>query len=273
MQVNSWQGTIFVALLLCVVCSGVVSFTAGNLRDLQQENTKLDVQKNLLLSANLISSKNIPKSEVEEAFKNVEVRIVNLKTGEYENDAPNNFDARAAAKDPSQNIVIPPKVDIAKNKYRAKLATVYLIKENGKIASLVLPVSGYGLWSTLYGFLTLETDTRTVKGLGFYEHAETPGLGGEVDNPNWKAQWPGKVVLDDQYHPIISVEKGGNDKGTSSVDALSGATITSRGVQNLIRYWLGDHGYGPFLNQFRNSVVKVKRVLPKSVDRSNFNYE
>ena len=120
---------------------------------------------------------------------------------------------------------------------------------------MVLPVSGYGLWSTLYGFLTLDIDTRTVKGLGFYEHAETAGLGAEVDNPRWKAQWPGKVVLDEQYVPIVSVEKGGNAKGSSSVDALSGATITSRGVEKMIHYWLGDHGYGPFLNEFRNSAV------------------
>ena len=255
MQVNSWQGTVLVALFLCLVCSGVVSFTADNLRDLQQENTKLDVKKNLLLSAGLITGKNVPRSEIEEIFENVETKVVNLETGEYVDDAPDDFDARAAAKDASQNIEIPAEKDIAKNRYRAKWGTVYLIKESGKLTSLVLPVSGYGLWSTLYGFLTLDIDTRTVKGLGFYEHAETAGLGAEVDNPRWKAQWPGKVVLDEQYVPIVSVEKGGNAKGSSSVDALSGATITSRGVEKMIHYWLGDHGYGPFLNQFRNSAV------------------
>ena len=119
----------------------------------------------------------------------------------------------------------------------------------------MLPVNGYGLWSTLYGFLTLDTNTKTVKGLGFYSHAETPGLGGEVDNPKWKAQWNGKVVFDEDYQPNIRVEKSGNVKGENSVDALSGATITSRGVENLLHYWLGDHGYGPFLAQFRKGEI------------------
>ena len=82
MQVNSWQGTILVALLLCLVCSGVVSFTADNLRDLQQENTKLDVKKNLLLSAGLIAGKSVPRSEIEEIFENVETKVENLETGE-----------------------------------------------------------------------------------------------------------------------------------------------------------------------------------------------
>lgn len=256
MQVNSWQGTIIVALLLCLVCSGVVSFTANNLRAQQEENVKLDVKKNLLLSAGLIASKDVPKPEIEKAYKNVEAKVVDLETGKYIDDAPNDFDARAAAKDASRNVEIPADKDIAKNRYRAKWANVYLIKENGQPTSLVLPVSGYGLWSTMYGFLTLDTDTRTVKGLGFYEHAETPGLGGEIENENWKAQWPGKTVLDAQYKPEFTVEKGGYAKGTTSVDALSGATITSRGVEKLVHYWLGDHGYGPFLNQFRDSIVE-----------------
>ena len=136
MQVNSWQGTILVALLLCLVCSGVVSFTADNLRDLQQENTKLDVKKNLLLSAGLIAGKNVPRSEIEEIFENVETKVVNLETGEYVDDAPDDFDARAAAKDASQNIEIPAEKDIAKNRYRAKWGTVYLIKESGKLKEL-----------------------------------------------------------------------------------------------------------------------------------------
>ena len=107
MQVNSWQGTIIVALLLCLVCSGVVSFTANNLRAQQEENVKLDVKKNLLLSAGLIASKDVPKPEIEKAYKNVEAKVVDLETGKYIDDAPNDFDARAAAKDTSQNVEIP----------------------------------------------------------------------------------------------------------------------------------------------------------------------
>ena len=259
MQVNSWHGTIVVAFLLCLDCSLIVSFTADTLKEERKANVELDVKRNLLLSAGLITGKKASPDEIEEKFKNVEIKVVDLDTGQpvpsSQLSNPSTFDARKAAKDPARNIQIPADLDLGKNKQRAKWATVYLIKENNQVEALVLPVNGYGLWSTLYGFLTLDTNTKTVKGLGFYAHAETPGLGGEVDNPKWKAQWNGKVVFDEDYQPNIRVEKSGNVKGENSVDALSGATITSRGVENLLHYWLGDHGYGPFLAQFRKGEI------------------
>jgi Na+-transporting NADH:ubiquinone oxidoreductase subunit C len=125
---------------------------------------------------------------------------------------------------------------------------------------VVLPIHGYGLWGTLYGFLSLEGDGNTVIGLGFYEHKETPGLGAEVDNPKWKAIWPGKKVYDDQGEVAVQVVKGGVDKASDEaihqVDGLSGATLTSRGVENLLRFWLGDEGFGPFLAKLRAGEVQ-----------------
>ena len=78
---------------------------------------------------------------------------------------------------------------------RSNYVTIYLLKNNdGTIDKLILPIHGYGLWSTLYGFVALEEDTNEIFGLQFYQHAETPGLGAEVDNPKWKAQWKGKSL-------------------------------------------------------------------------------
>ena len=83
------------------------------------------------------------------------------------------------------------------------------ISEAGDLEMVMVPIEGNGLWSTLYGFLALDADTRTVVGITFYEHKETPGLGGEVDNPRWKALWPGrKAFLDEGYAPKIEVIKG-----------------------------------------------------------------
>jgi Na+-transporting NADH:ubiquinone oxidoreductase subunit C len=146
--------------------------------------------------------------------------------------------------------------DIASIRRRADYSTVYVVENpDGSIKTLILPIHGYGLWSTLYGFMALESDLKTVVGLGFYQHAETPGLGGEVDNPNWKAQWTGKVVFDESGEPAISVVKGGvdpsNPNAEHQVDALAGATLTSRGVENLVRFWLGEDGFGPFLEHLR----------------------
>ena len=144
--------------------------------------------------------------------------------------------------------------DIADIKRREKYAEVYLVRgTNGDIETVVLPIRGYGLWSTLWGFIALESDFNTVAGLGFYSHAETPGLGGEVDNPKWKAQWPGKKILNETGNMAIEVTKGGQADAASpyQVDGLSGATLTTRGVDNLVQFWLGDNGFKPFLDQLK----------------------
>src|SRR5690606_8511703 len=125
-------------------------------------------------------------------------RIVDLDTGEYvEPEIVGRkealaYDQRKAAKDPKLSSALPGDIDIASIKRRVKYAKVYLVQNEGELEKIILPVSGYGLWSTLHGFIALEKDANTIVGLGFYEHAETPGLGGEVDNPRWKAVWQGK---------------------------------------------------------------------------------
>ncbi|MFP5414831.1 MAG: NADH:ubiquinone reductase (Na(+)-transporting) subunit C, partial [Gammaproteobacteria bacterium] len=146
--------------------------------------------------------------------------------------------------------------DIAKIQRRVKYAQVYVVAgPDGGIDKVILPVKGYGLWSTLHGFIALERDLNTVAGIGFYEHAETPGLGGEVDNPVWKASWHGKQLYDADGKVALKVIKGRADnskpEAAYQIDGLSGATLTSRGVQNLIHYWLGDQGFAPFLANLR----------------------
>lgn len=257
MQNDSTGKTLLVAFLLCLVCSVLVSTAAVKLKDRQTENKKLDIKKNLLLAAKLIGPK-ATREEINSAFGNVEAKIVNLETGEFVTDVDvETFDAVKASKDPKQNVKIPSDKDIAKIKRRSKFEKIYFIKENGQIAQVVLPVNGKGLWSTLYGFMALAPDTKTVLGLGFYQHGETAGLGGEVDNPKWKAVWNNKVAFDNDWNPVLKVVKGSVIQGTNTsqheVDGLSGATITSNGVTGLVNYWLGSHGFGTFLAKFRES--------------------
>ena len=142
----------------------------------------------------------------------------------------------------------------------SKVSKVYLVKNSSnQVEKIVLPIHGKGLWSTMYGFLALAPDTKTIKGLGFYEHGETPGLGGEIDNPSWKKQWVNKVVLDGKNNPQIVVVKGQVDHSDSAnynkVDGLSGATITSNGVRALVNFWVSDNGFGAFLAKYRNGEV------------------
>jgi Na+-transporting NADH:ubiquinone oxidoreductase subunit C len=129
-----------------------------------------------------------------------------------------------------------------------------MLREEGDISKIVLPVHGYGLWSTLYGFISLEGDMSTVSGITFYEHGETAGLGGEVDNPAWKAIWQGKSLYRNN-EVALSVLKGAIPPGSANadyeIDGLSGATLTSRGVHNIVAYWMGDEGFGPVLADLR----------------------
>jgi Na+-transporting NADH:ubiquinone oxidoreductase subunit C len=241
-----------VALTLCLVCSIAVSSAAVLLRPLQERNAALEIKREILKVADLYR----PDADVEELFHQVEVRVVDLETGEYapEIDA-DTYDQRKAARDPGLSAVVAPERDIASIKRRAKYASVYLVRDGDRLDKLVLPVHGYGLWSTMYGFLALEPDTRTVAGLTFYEHAETAGLGSEIANPDWLASWEGKQALGEDGKPRIEVVKGSVDPDSPEakyrIDGLAGATLTANGVTNLMQYWLGEQGFGPYLERVR----------------------
>ncbi|TQV88988.1 Na(+)-translocating NADH-quinone reductase subunit C [Aliikangiella coralliicola] len=233
--------TIIVAVALCLVCSILVSGTAISLKEQQKANASLDKKKNILVAANMYQ-KDI---DISEAFKNFERRFVDLETGKFvEVTNPESFDQRQMAKDPDNSIAI--EKDEAKINRRSKVASIYLVKDADKVKTIILPIHGSGLFSTLYGFVALEADKQTVVGLKFYEHGETPGLGGEVDNLKWLASWPGKKLLDANGKLALSLVKGGASKDTE-IDALSGATMTTDGINNMLSYWLGEDGFGPFL--------------------------
>ena len=250
--------TFFVATLLCVVCSVLVSGAAVLLGPRQEYNRTLDIRRKLLLTAGLLDNPRADADSIEKLFGSVTAKVIDLETGKEAIDiVPENFVQQKAAKDPLLSKSIDPKKDLAKIKRRSRFAKVYLIKKDGRLDQIVLPIKGKGLWSTLYGFLSLEADTKTVRGFGYYEHGETPGLGGEVDNPRWKAGWKGKILYDESFNPIIDVVKGrvipGHPKESSQVDGLSGATITANGVEAMLKYWLGEDGFGSYLSRVRSA--------------------
>jgi len=254
---DSVKKTLAVAVALCLVCSVLVSGAAVVLKPLQDQNKALDKKKNILEIAGLMEE----GKSIDELFSQIEPRVIDMSTGEYVTDVdPVTYDQRKASNDPKQNIQLKKENDIAGIKRRAKYTSVYLVKDGENIKSIILPVHGYGLWSTLYGFLALKNDAKTVVGLGFYEHAETPGLGGEVDNPEWRKKWIGKQVYNDSGEVMIQVIKGSVSSSTPDpeykVDGLSGATLTSRGVDNMLHYWLGKQGYDKYLDNIRKEGAK-----------------
>ncbi|CAD5377466.1 Na(+)-translocating NADH-quinone reductase subunit C [Pseudomonas sp. OF001] len=255
-QKESTVRTLMVALVVCLVCSVFVAGAAVALKPTQVENRQLDKQRSILAIAGLGEAEMSGKQVKQLFAERIRARVVDLQTGKF-SDAQDaaTFDPLKAAKDPKLSDALSGAQDIASIKRRERFTTVYLVEADGKLETLILPVRGYGLWSTLHGFMAVKGDLNTVAGFGFYQHAETPGLGGEVDNPKWKALWRGKTLFDEQGQPNIAIIKGGVDpqspQAGHQVDGLAGATLTSKGVHNLLQFWLGRDGFGPFIANLR----------------------
>lgn len=248
--------TLIVALSLCIVCSIVVSTAAVVLKPSQDANKQLDFNKNILVAAGLMTD----GADVNELMKKVTPKLVDLSTGKFVSAddvegivSIDTYDQNKAAKDPALSEALTGENDPAKILRKEKYAKVYLINgDGGNLDTIVLPVKGYGLWGQLYGFMALGSDLNTVVGVGFYDHKETPGLGGEVDNPSWKSSWVGKQMYTANGDVALRILKGKAPSGSASeIDGLSGATLTTRGLDNLYRYWLGESGYRPLLNNLQ----------------------
>lgn len=244
--------TLLVAFFVSLVCSSLVASAAVVLKPLQEANEKLDARKNILDVAGVFD----PGRDVNEQFARIEARIVDLGTGTYRDDVdPETFDPEAARKDPEQSVLVPPDLDVARIGRRAELGLVYLVRDEDFVSRIILPVFGYGLWSTMYGFVALESDGNTVADIVFYSHAETAGIGDFVSKPKWRSLWPKKRAFDEDGQLLLRVVKGrvspDDPLADYHVDGVSGATLTGNGVTNLVQYWLGPRGYGPYLRNIQ----------------------
>lgn len=259
---DSLSNVMLVAVTVCLVCSVVVSTAAVVMKPQQLLNKELDQKQNILRAAGVLpegSDVDAQGRGIDELFAEFTVRAVDLNTGEFTDAVDvDSYDPIRAAKDADLSRDLSGEEDIATIGRREDISLVYIRRTaDGDLDKVVLPVRGYGLWGTLFGYLALEGDLNTVAGLGFYSQKETPGLGGEVDNPNWKALWPGVKVFDEAGSPAIDLVKtrapAGSDAATHEVDALAGATLTTRGVENLVRFWTGELGFKPFLNNLKTT--------------------
>ena len=236
------------ATAVCFVCSIFVSGAAVALKEKQDLNKKVDMQKKVLLVAGVISGNDgVEDSEIPGLFENsIDARVIDLKTGQASKTDPSTFDQLKASKDPATSVAVSSAAAVAAGVKRIpNEAIVYISKKDQR---LIFPIEGKGLWSTLYGFLAVNSDLNTVEGIIFYQHGETPGLGGEIENPRWTGLWPGKQIFDAKGTTAIKVIKGQAKAGDPhEIDGLSGATITGRGVSHLVQYWMGDECFGPYL--------------------------
>ena len=240
---------------LAVVCSVLVSSAAVGLRPRQEANRERYIRKSILVAAGLYK----PEVPVEESFKKIETRIIDLGTGDYVSEEevnPSRFDQIASADDGDLSVAIAADSDVAGIRRRENYSAVYLVANGRGVEQIVLPVRGKGLWSTMIGFIAVDAgDLNTVNGITFYDHGETPGLGGEIDNPAWQGRWQGKKIYGGDGSVALKVVKGAADPASTDidhwVDGISGATLTINGVTGLVQYWFGGDAFKPYLDRLR----------------------
>ena len=239
-----------IPLIACIACAGIVLVTAVSVRPEQNLNIENEKKLKILAAAGIVTN------EVDKEFSKIETLYIDFVSNQLIQ-IEGNYDHIKASASAESSSIIPKKQDIAILKRRENVAPIYVwYSEEEQIQKVVLPIRGYGLWGTLYGYISLDADLNTVKGIEYYDHKETPGLGGEVDSPAWKSDWNGKKVYNSSGEVILYVTKGPSSEDYE-IDGISGATLTSNGVTNMIRYWLGENGYGPVLQQLREGSVNA----------------
>jgi len=241
---------LMVATLVCVVCALLVSSAVVLLRPIQDRNALVARQRNILEVAGLYQA----GQPVDAQFARIEAHLVDLASGTYvEGGDAVRFDIAKTARDPKASDPVAPDADIAKIHRRPRQMPVFLVRGDAGLETVILPMHGYGLWSTMYAYVALDGRGERVKGITFYSHAETPGLGAEIENARWRESWVGKRLTGDDGTVRFDIAKGAAapDAADFHVDAISGATLTSNGVENMVHYWLGEQGYGPFLARLK----------------------
>lgn len=256
-RLESTRYTVMFATIVCVVCALLVSVAAVSLQPRQAANARLYMEKNILVAAGLVQpGQDVSVQQLDEFFATrIKARLVDFETGELvpegQMDA-RGYEQRKARNDPAASRVAPP--NAAGIGRMPKYGVAYFVMKDDEVEQVIIAVEGLGMWGTIYGFLSLDRDANTVRGLTYYEHKETPGLGGEISSPAWLKLWQGRKGYDDKWQPRITVIKGEAGPPQTDplrVDGLSGATITGNAVTRLMQFWLSDEGYGRFLEKFR----------------------
>lgn len=216
--------TLGFASIVTICCAVLLSFTAYTLKPAQEKNLEVDAKKNVLKAVALLKDgESYSQTEILDLYKsNIEEKFVD-SNGAFSQSG---------------------------NK-------VYIAKNKGKIVSYCIPVMGKGLWSTIYGYLALEKDVNTIKGVTFYKHGETPGLGGEISEPWFMNNYKGKKIFDNNGElTSVTIMKGSVDnndpKSVHQVDGISGSTLTCKGVNDFIKKDL--MSYKPFFNKMKGGM-------------------
>ncbi|GAA5194865.1 NADH:ubiquinone reductase (Na(+)-transporting) subunit C [Ferrimonas gelatinilytica] len=245
---DSVPGTFLFIACLCIFCSLMITGTAAGLKERAKAKELARMKHSVLMAAGFGDHRG---GDIDGLFeRRIQPQIINLDRGEVNGEIdPMTFDPNMAAANPQTSSK--PKKDSARIGRRADQGRAFtILDEAGNFDGVVLPFHGKGLWSVIFGYIALEEDLSTIRGLYVYEHGETPGIGDFLDDPAWQSQWQGKQLYNDSGKVVISVVRGGAKPGDLyGVDGISGATMSGRGVERAVQFWVGNEGFGPYLQQ------------------------
>ncbi len=248
--------TLGIATGVAVFCSLLVSLAVLWLRPIQLAYASIERNRAIVEASGLVAPGTpLDEGEIVDLFLDLETRIVDLDAGAF-SDAVSaaTYDFRAAINDPDQTRPIPAELDIANLGRRPVHLPVFLLRDGQVIERIVLPIYGQGMWAMIHGFLSIGADFATIEGVTFYEQGETPGIGDRFLEPAWLAQWRGRPAYNENGQVVLRIGAGqASPPTTGAIDAITGATITTSAIERLVRYWLGDDGFGPFLAAQRDA--------------------
>lgn len=246
---DSKAKTLGMAFAVSMICAVVVSSTAVMLRPLHEAHRAR--QQQLRLDETLASGAVSGAADTASPAGTMETLIVDLATGLKARDIqPSGFDMRAAAAVVETSMPLSPEEDIAGIGRRPKFAQIHVLRNQHGLELVVLPIYGTGYQSTIFAYLALKGDLRTVASLKIVEHGETPGIGAKIDEPAWQQLWPGKLLADADGQVRLTVARG-TASSEYEVDGITGATRTGNGISNMLRFWLGANGYAAVLDKLR----------------------
>ena len=223
-QSNSY--TFIFITVVAIVAALILSVASQSLQQKQVQNFERDMKRNILSAVGLLEKKGCD-SDIEGCYKKmIKAKIINTK-GKA-------IDARGLIP-----VTISIEEELGKEPSERRYP-LFMRRDKGKTTAYCIPIVGKGLWSTLYGYLALEKDLKTVKGITFYKHAETPGLGAEIETTLFRESFKGKKILDKKGKLVsVRVVKGSVNPQSPmkmhEVDGISGATLTCNGVTDLIK--------------------------------------
>lgn len=267
---DSNRSAFLVVLVVAFVCAALVSTSVVLLRPIQVNNALLERSRNILQLTGWESATGDDAAMLAQ-FRQLDARVVDIDAGAFDNGLdPYTFDQRRAASRDASSTAIAPEQDLANLGRRSRHAVVYLVWDGDELQRIILPIRGAGMWSMLYGFIALESDLNTIAAATFHEQAETPGLGDVITHESWLAKWSGRKAFDTRGEPAFRVGPGRIDPASSpgrhGVDGLTGATVTGDAVTNLVRYWLGPHGFQPLLRNLAEHPTRPRRTAESEED-------